>query len=181
MFDQAVLTFDFDLANDLSGAGGAKGEFDLDGSWAMTLTGDHQVGGSVYTVSFTFGGTMYTGGDNPFDGHYLEYTSEGGSATGPLDGSAWLLVDNSSYGFSSDWGFVFTNEFEWSADNVIGLDTHVSLDSEESITSYTSDSYDSTGGLTVILWNDESEVVPEPATLAILGLGALLMLKRRRV
>lgn len=178
MFDQAVLDFDFDLANDLSGPGGAVGEFSLDGGWQMTLSGDHTVGSSTYTLSFTFGGTMYTGTDNPFDGYYLEY-AEG--ATGPLDGSAWLQVNSSSYSFCSDWGFVFENEFEWGADNVIGLDSHVSLDSGESITSYTDDDYTSTGGLTVILWNDESEVVPEPATMVLLGLGSVLALRKRRV
>jgi hypothetical protein len=171
LFEEATLNFEYSLANDMSAGGVASAAFDLVGDWTISLKNTY---GSSLEVAVEIAGSMYDGG--PFGGQYIESAI---SPSGPLDGSAWLQVDSTVLTVSADWLSSGGVDLEWS-DSVIGMDVDVSLDAEESIADYTNGSYDSNGGLTVILYNDESLVVPEPATMILLGLGSLLTLRKRR-
>ena len=173
-FTRSELTFSFDLVSEQSGGGYVDGQFDLTGgTWQVDLYDDLY---NPSIVAFSMAGTMHSGG--PFNGQYWEE----GPSNGPLEGSAWLDVNLG--GIVTDSGWLSTETFGQVSDltfsdSVIGLDSFISLDSG-SFADYASGTYASTNGLTLEFFDSESEVVPEPATMVLLGLGSLLALRKRR-
>ncbi len=171
-FDGAVIDADFDLSSDDSTTGGvAKARFDLVGSWTVSLY-DYFNGFTDAVVVIT--GTMNSGGG--FDGKYWE--AETGFER--LDGKGWVTIN--SFWANSTWvaSVPGLDDIEWDEDFVAGLDSDVTLDSGTGdISSYGQD-YTSNNGLTVTLFSNQGLVVPEPATMALLGLGALLCRKFKK-
>ena len=173
-FDSADLDVNFDLSSDDSAGGTAKARFDLVGNWTFSLYSD------VYGINpvVTIGGDLNTGGG--FGGKYWE--EETGYEA--LDGKAWVNVNSvwadptwylnevtNVYGFES---------IGWDTDGVAGLDSDITLNAGTGdLLDYGQD-YTSNNGLTVTLWADQTLVVPEPATMVLLGLGSLLALRKRR-
>ena len=160
-FNKVGLTFDCTLDSSSSSAG--SGKFDLNGNaWAV----DFYLNASDTTPLVTMSGSLNSG---RFDGQYWEDIS----GTNALEGKAWLTVDTIT---------VFdVFELEWYGDNIIGMETDVTIDQATPFADYFTDDYDSTNGVTITLIPDENSVVPEPMTMALLGLGSLLALRKRRV
>jgi hypothetical protein len=141
-----------------------RARFDLDGgSWTVKLY--EFFGDADWAVSIT--GNMNSGGG--FGGRYWEEKT----GVGALDGKAWLNVLPVQVG--SGW----PEALEWDDDNVAGLDTDVSLDLNTDISDYLTDDYSSTSGLTLTIFADQGQVVPEPMTLVLLGLGGLALRRRQ--
>jgi hypothetical protein len=66
------------------------------------------------------------------------------------------------------------------SDNVAGLDSDVTLNAGTGHLGDYQRDYTSTNGLTLTLFSDQNQVVPEPATMLLLGLGAVLLRKKSR-
>jgi hypothetical protein len=170
IFDDSVLNFDWDLYSDDSSGGHAAAKFDIVGSWTVDLYDNTY--GSDPVVQLV--GGIY--GSGPFGGRYWE--EETGYEA--LDGKAWVTVTSSW----ADDGWALLNlgpdyTIVWDNDGVAGLDSDVTLDSGTGdIADYASD-YSATNGLTITLFADQSQVIPEPVTVALLGLGSLVILRRK--
>ena len=172
-FDSAELDATFDLYNDDSADGTAKARFDLVGDWTFSLFSDDYGADPVVIIS----GDLNSGG-----GFGTKYWEE---ETGyeALDGKAWVNVN--SVWADSTW--LQTEVYDvhgwdglsWDTDGIAGLDSDVTLDPGTGDISDYGQDYSSNNGLTLTLWADQGQVVPEPATLALLGLGGLLLRRKK--
>jgi hypothetical protein len=170
-FDSANISADFDLSSDDSAGGTAKARFDLAGTWSVSLYKDGYTGAVVIIT-----GNMNNGGG--FGSKYWE--AETGYER--LDGKAWVNIGS----FWADAAWV-TNEvlgggydgLTWDEDLIAGLDSDVTLNAGTgNIDNYGQD-YNSDNGLTLTLFSDQNQVVPEPMTMLLLGLGAVLLRKKK--
>lgn len=171
VFNKSEVIATFNLFSDDSAGGVAAARFTLDGTMVVKLYENE--GDTTPVVTLT--GILNNGGG--FNGMYWE--KETPSGEGALDGKAWVQLTD----FSLDVNWWLANKpqdvdgLSWGEDLIAGLDTDIIL--PNSIDSYAT-SYSSPNGMTVTLWADQTKVVPEPATLAILGLGAVALLRVKR-
>jgi hypothetical protein len=170
-FDSASINANFDLASDDSAGGVAKARFDLFGSWSVSL---YKAGYTGAVVIIT--GTMNNGGG--FGSKYWE--AETGYER--LDGKAWVNIG--SFWADATWvaNEVLPVSFDgltWDEDLIAGLDSDVSLNAGTGDINSYGQNYNSDNGLTLTLFSDQSQVIPEPATMMLLGLGAVLLRKKK--
>lgn len=163
LWDSLVdFNFDLDVSN------GTDAAFDLVGTWNLKLyTGFNQTGKVLDIV-----GTLNAG---RFDGQYLEESS--GSS---LNGKAWVEIDVVNSWADSTWlasNNLASNFF--GDNNILGMTSVTSLDYGQTVSDYATDDYTSNNGVTVTIYADEEQVVPEPITAVLLSLGSVVLLKRK--
>jgi hypothetical protein len=158
-FTDVSITGSFSGAVDTTSGGYASAIFNS-GTWSMHL----ESGGLNVDIS---GSTV---------GNYVE--TEGKFQEGHIDGRAIVIVDSATFSFGNyGWGET-TLEFENGSGAVAGLIADIALPQNSTFSNYETDDYSSTN-TTITLYADES-VVPEPATLCLLGLGGLGLIRRRK-
>ena len=160
-WEQAVVTATFTGLNDLSSGGLADATF-TSGTWKFMLGTNDPLGTGQVEISGILASP------------YRE--TEQGTTAGVLDGSALAIVQNTffDYGyFGYLWG-VTGVELQW-GDGVNMLGNLLS--STQFSSGYPLNNFASnwqSGNLSASLW-----AVPEPATISLLGLGAIAFLKRK--
>jgi len=169
IFEKSDINAQFSLFSDDTLDGPAKARFDLADTWKVDLYALEADTTPVVTIT----GNMNGGGG--FGGKYWEERSW----EGQLNGEAWVNVI--SVDVDPDWLATVLapgDTLIWDTDGIAGLDSDITLDDGTDISNYLG-SYLSQNGLTVTLFSDQSQVVPEPATMLLLGLGALSLLRKR--
>jgi hypothetical protein len=153
---------------DLISTTGTSAKFDLDGLWSMDFYDSAYGASPVLELSGTLNGGR-------FDGQYWENVTDGG---GGVDGKAWVNVGIDAV--NSTWvGDNFSTGIS-AGDSIFGLQANAILDVlSADFDDYASESYDSTEGLTLTFWGNQDVVVPEPMTIALLGLGGLLIRRKK--
>jgi len=158
-FTSASITGTFSGMTDTSSGGTASALFDT-GTWTISLSaGDLQLDISGHIV-----------------GNYVE--TEGKFQEGHIDGRAVVIVDSATFNFGDYFGEGITVDWQGGTGSMAGLIADIALPNGAVFGDYDTDDYLSTN-TTITLWADEG-VVPEPASLCLLGLGAVSLLKRRR-
>jgi hypothetical protein len=160
-FDDAGVTATFTVLQDTSSGGQAEANFSIS-AWSVTL----QDGGAD---RLTVSGTLY--GSNKYYEEETEVNSDF------LKGKA--IVKVTSLWYDANW---FLNEkgisdLGWEGDDVAGVLADITLPQGTNIIDYQSD-YASTNVIITVV-ADES-LVPEPATICLLGLGAMVLIRKRR-
>ena len=158
--DDCDIAGSFSTMTDNSGGGVASALF-LSGTWNITLY-DYDEGLLINDWKvLSVGGTL---------DWYQELETDADELTGSgivTPTSVWLDPLHPFFS-STEWG--------WGSDHksgVIALTTGLSLDPADYKTDFTGNS------LTLVIYADSS-VIPEPATMVLLGLGAMAVLRRRR-
>ncbi|MGD0784554.1 MAG: PEP-CTERM sorting domain-containing protein [Sedimentisphaerales bacterium] len=156
-FHSVTATATFTGMTDTSSGGQASASFSS-GNWSITINATGS--GDVLTLA----------------GHILEnhtYNEKEIDSTNKLDGRAVVVVDTAAfddaYWENTDVGVLSLN------DNIAGMIANISLPTALDFNSY-AQAYAS-NNVTVTIYADES-IVPEPATMALLALGGLLLRKR---
>lgn len=159
-FTSAAITGTFSGAVDTSSGGLASAIFNT-GTWTMSLT----KGGLQVDIT----GSIV--------GNYVE--TEGKLQEGHIDGRAVVIVETATFTFGDYFGNG-SAQLNWKGGtgSQAGLIADITLPNGSTFGDYDTESYNSTN-TTITLWADEG-VVPEPASLCLLGLGAVGLLKRRR-
>ncbi|MGD9109785.1 MAG: PEP-CTERM sorting domain-containing protein [Phycisphaerales bacterium] len=158
-FDNIESTLAFEGMTDFSVGGDARAQYTT-GSWSTTL---YDANSPVFIAS----GTVSWYNEDESDLFPDKVLGEGivHYATEDL----WLDEDFwDTYGEGTTWG---------STNNYAGIETTISSIDDPPLLSYDNDW--TASNVTLIVWADESIIIPEPATMALLVFGVLL-LKRRR-
>ncbi|MGA2914735.1 MAG: PEP-CTERM sorting domain-containing protein [Sedimentisphaerales bacterium] len=159
-FESAPVTAEFTLITDLSSGGQAKARFAA-GSWTMGVIA------SGYTDP-----VAYLAGH--IQGNYNEMATNPPEGTA-LEGRAIAIVDTATFN-DAYWTLAIGTPICWEGiGQAAGIIANISLDEGKGIQNYQSDY--SSNNVIVTLYADPS-VVPEPATIALLTLGGLLLRKR---
>lgn len=163
-FTDVSVSGAFSGAVDQSSGGLASAVFTNPGTWTITM--NHGVGNAV-----TISGTTST--------DWVE--TETGVDTDKIDGRAVVVVTSYTFDtgwFGALWGINDLDlQWEGGLNSLAGLIADITLPNGTGYTSY-ADNYSSTNA-TITLWADEG-VIPEPATLCLLGFGAVGLLRRRK-
>lgn len=163
-FTDVEITGTFSGAVDQSDGGLASAVFTNVGTWSITM--NYALGTAVEISGITH--TNWT-------------ETETGVDTDKIDGRA--VVEVIDYTFNSGWfgdlwGIPDLDlQWEGGKNSLAGLIADITLPDGTGYTSY-DDDY-STTNATITLWADESKI-PEPATLCLLGFGAVGLLRRRK-
>lgn len=166
-FDSVNWSFQANMISDSSSGGTASATFDLVGSWGLDLYDSTYGASPVIELS----GTLNSGA---FGGKYLENETAGGDA---VDGKAWINVIIDAY--NSSWVSALGLTDINAGDEIFGMQANAILDvASAGFADYDTDDYDSTNGLTVTFFSDQSQVIPEPMTIALFTLGGLLLRSR---
>ena len=165
-FANSSITGTFSNITDTSSGNLASALF-ATGTWSLEFSGSGSWLDPVFTIS----------------GHTInDYSeTETGVDTNKLDGRAIVVVDEAYFTlgfFDQYFGIPVTMEWEGGVGTYAGLIADVTLpDETPGIVDYETD-YTSTN-MIITLYADES-IVPEPATIILLGTAGLLALRRRR-
>jgi len=127
----------------------------------------------TWSISFNFGGQIVAN----ISGHLSSVYNELEVATDQLEGHAVVIVDTATFN-NTFWTAKIGSELVWDGvGEQAGIIANTTLPVGTAFDSY-AQSY-SSDNMIITLYADESQI-PEPATIALLGLGALSLIRRKK-
>jgi hypothetical protein len=158
-FESSPVNATFTVMTDLSSGGQAKARF-ASGAWDISIIADG------HSVAYLAGSLV---------GNYNE--TETDVASDALNGRAVVVVNTAT--FDDDyWTSVIGETIGWQGvGQQAGIIADISLPYGQNIQNYSQNYHSDDDNVVVTLYADPSQV-PEPATMALLALGGLLLRKR---
>ncbi|MBN1436750.1 MAG: PEP-CTERM sorting domain-containing protein [Sedimentisphaerales bacterium] len=154
-----------DVFDSSPGTGLAKASFSTGGFTATASNCTYTLGSLVYNLAGSFEISAALTGGNKYRETEL-YADK-------IDGRAVVTVTGFSYNDSD-----ISASWEGGVGSLGGVVADITLDEDTVFGDYDTDDY-LTNNVIITLYADES-IIPEPATMGLLGLGGLLLARRRR-